>query len=124
MGVSIMTVRALRDSGHSAVHLRELGRQTLPDDEILALAVQQSQTVLTFDLDFGDLLAASGRQTPSVILFRMRNQTPQSLTPRLLEILRECTYALEAGALILVEDYGYRVRRLPILNRPNSPPPR
>ncbi len=114
MGVSITTVRALRQHGENAVHLRELGLQTLPDEQILARAINEHQIVLTFDLDFGDLLAASGDKTPSVILFRMRNHTPAVITPRLLEILGGCAGALEAGALIVVEDRGYRVRRLPI----------
>lgn len=70
MGVSMTTVRALRERGENAVHLREEGLQTLPDDEILTKAIDEHRIVLTFDLDFGDLLAASGAQTPSVLLFR------------------------------------------------------
>jgi hypothetical protein len=27
-------------------------------------------------LDFGDILAVAGAETPSVIIFRLRNQTP------------------------------------------------
>jgi predicted nuclease of predicted toxin-antitoxin system len=114
MGVSATTVRVLRDRGEDAVHLRELGLQTLPDDQILAKALVENRIVLTFDLDFGDLLAASASETPSVILFRMRNQTPAAVTPRLLEVLETCGDALHYGALIVVEDRRYRVRRLPI----------
>lgn len=114
MGVSITTVRTLREHGHDAVHLRELGLQTLPDDRILAKAIEERRIVLTFDLDFGDLLAASDKQTPSVILFRMRNQTPGAVTPRLFEILSVCADVLKSGALIVVEDRRYRVRVLPI----------
>ena len=51
---------------------------------------------------------------PSVILFRLRNMTPQSVTPRLFEILSVCQDDLESGAIVVVEDAGYRVRRLPI----------
>jgi predicted nuclease of predicted toxin-antitoxin system len=63
----MMTVRALRERGADAVHLRELGLQTLPDGQILAKAAEEDRVVLTFDLDFGDLLAASGARTPSII---------------------------------------------------------
>jgi predicted nuclease of predicted toxin-antitoxin system len=76
MGVSMTTVRALRERGENAVHLREVGLRSLPDDQILTKAIDEDRILLTFDLDFGDLLAASGTKTPSVILFRMRNQTP------------------------------------------------
>jgi predicted nuclease of predicted toxin-antitoxin system len=75
MGFSTTTVQALRGRGDDAVHLRELGLQTLPDDQVLARAFHEQRVVLTFDLDVGDLLAASGAKMSSVILFRMRNQT-------------------------------------------------
>jgi predicted nuclease of predicted toxin-antitoxin system len=114
MGVSGTTVQALRDGGEDAIHLREIGLQRLPDDQILLKARAENRIVLTFDLDFGDLLAASGGNTPSVILFRMRNQTPAAVTPRLLAVLKTCADALSAGAFIVVEDQRYRVRRLPI----------
>jgi predicted nuclease of predicted toxin-antitoxin system len=114
MGVSATTVQILRDRGEEAVHLRELALQTLPDEQILAKALIENRIVLTFDLDFGDLLAASAGETPSVILFRMRNQTPRAVTPRLLEVIETCGDALRRGALIVVEDWRYRVRRLPI----------
>jgi predicted nuclease of predicted toxin-antitoxin system len=114
MGVSGTPVQALREGGYDALHLRELGLQKLPNDQILRKARDENRIVLTFDLDFGDLLAASDGDTPSVVLFRMRNQTPGAVTPRLLEILEACTDTLGAGALIVVEDHRYRVRRLPI----------
>jgi len=44
----------------------------LPDAEILQKARSENRIVLTFDLDFGDLLAASGENLPSVIIFRLR----------------------------------------------------
>ena len=33
----------------------------------------QQRIVLTFDLDFGEILAGSGNQIVSVVLFRLRN---------------------------------------------------
>jgi predicted nuclease of predicted toxin-antitoxin system len=114
MGVSMTTVRAVRERGHDAVHLREQALQKLPDDEILRKAVNESRIILTFDLDFGDLIAASGGRTPSTILFRMRNQTPVAVTPRLLEVIETCEEALASGALIVVEDHRYRLRSIPI----------
>jgi predicted nuclease of predicted toxin-antitoxin system len=74
MGVSMTTVYAPRAAGEEAVHLRDEGLQRLPDDEILHKANREQRVVLTFDLDFGELLAAGGRMTPSVVLFRMRNR--------------------------------------------------
>lgn len=55
MGVSMSTVRSLRERGHNAVHLREEALHKLPDEKILEKARQEGRIVLTFDLDFGDL---------------------------------------------------------------------
>jgi predicted nuclease of predicted toxin-antitoxin system len=86
----------------------------LPDEQILAKAVQERRVILTFDLDFGELLAVSGSVVPSVILFRMRNQTPAQVNPRLSRVLEACRAELESGAIIAVEGEGFRLRRLPI----------
>jgi predicted nuclease of predicted toxin-antitoxin system len=78
------------------------------------MARDENRIVLTFDLDFGDLLAAGSHHLPSVILFRLRDQTPRSVNPRLLALLLEREEDLLAGALVIVEDNRYRLRRLPI----------
>jgi predicted nuclease of predicted toxin-antitoxin system len=70
MGVSMTTVAALRQAGHDVVHLREEDLLTLPDNQILEKAKREQSVILTFDLDFGELLALGGNTAPSVILFR------------------------------------------------------
>jgi hypothetical protein len=57
---------------------------------------------------------ASGGKVPSVILFRMRNQTPTMVTPRLFKALEMYREPLLTGAIVIVEDAAYRLRRLPI----------
>jgi predicted nuclease of predicted toxin-antitoxin system len=59
-------------------------------------------------------LVTTLQSLPSVIIFRMRNQTPSSVIPRLLETLSHCGAELSAGAIVIVEDYRYRLRQLPI----------
>jgi len=107
-------VASLREAGHDAVHLRDQGLLKMEDSDVLDKARSESRTVLTLDLDFGDLLAASREKLPSVIIFRLRNQTPAFVRPRLFEILSECETDLNAGAVVVVEEARYRVRRLPI----------
>jgi predicted nuclease of predicted toxin-antitoxin system len=60
MGLSLSTVEALRAANHDTVHLRDEGLIRLPDPKIVAKAVAEDRIVLTFDLDFGDILAAPG----------------------------------------------------------------
>jgi len=114
MGISLSTVLTLRNEGHDAVHLREERLHRLSDEEILEKARQEQRIVLTTDLGFGDLLAAGLHRSPSVILFRLHDQTPASVTPRLRSVLAEQSRQLQAGACVVVEDTRYRLRRLPI----------
>jgi predicted nuclease of predicted toxin-antitoxin system len=114
MGVSLTTVAALRAANHDAVHLRDEGLIRPPDPMIAAKALAEGRTVLTFDLDFGDILAIARSQAPSVVIFRLRNQTPAAVNPRLFRVIGDCAADLASGAIVIVEDDGFRVRRLPI----------
>jgi predicted nuclease of predicted toxin-antitoxin system len=77
MGVSMTTVRALREVGHDAKHLREGGLMRMADPDIVAKARTEGRVVLTFDLDFGEIMPASGNEHPSVILFRLEPNAPR-----------------------------------------------
>jgi predicted nuclease of predicted toxin-antitoxin system len=83
VGVSVSTLKALREAGYDSVHLREQNLHRLPDQAILLKAIEERRIVITFDLDFGDLLATRGGRRPSVIIFRLNNQTPSNVTKRL-----------------------------------------
>ena len=65
MGVSLRVVEWLRSSGHDAIHLRDEGLQKLPNGEIFRKAIREQRVVLTFDLDFGEIVAAGGEQVAS-----------------------------------------------------------
>lgn len=114
MGVSFSTVQVLRTDGHDAVHLQEEGLIRLADADILEKARGEQRVILTFDLDFGDLLATGAVSFPSVIIFRLRDGTPASVTAHLRHVLRQHHRELDKGAIIIVEDARLRVRRLPL----------
>jgi predicted nuclease of predicted toxin-antitoxin system len=101
--------------GYNAIHLQEEGLERLPDSAILEKARQEGRIILTCDLDFGELLAASNQALPSVIIFRrLPNYTPAYITSRLLDALSEYSQELAAGAILTIEETRYRLRRLPI----------
>jgi predicted nuclease of predicted toxin-antitoxin system len=84
------------------------------DTAIVAKAKEEDSIVLTCDLDFGDIMAASGERYPSVILFRLEDETPSNINRRLSQVLKESSSALEEGAVVIVETTRHRVRFLPI----------
>ena len=113
-GISPRTVEFLKQLGHEAIHVRTLGLQRAADSELVARARADLSVILTFDLDFGEVLALGVLDKPSVIIFRLADERPDSVNQRLSIVLAERVKALESGALILVEDARYRVRKLPI----------
>lgn len=114
MGLARSTVSWLRGQGHEAKHLRDEGLQRIPDEEIFAKATREQSIILTFDLDFSDIVAAAGQALPSVIIFRLQDQKPENVNRRLQVILKETVMDLGQGAIISVDETRYRVRRLPI----------
>jgi predicted nuclease of predicted toxin-antitoxin system len=114
MGISQKVVRTLRESGYDIKHLRDEGLQRLRDPQIIEKAKRENRVILTFDLDFGDLLAVSGDCLPSTIVFRLQNTNSTFVNTRLLLVLCEGEADLEAGAIVIVDDTRYRLRRLPI----------
>ncbi len=122
MGVDIRVVRWLRQNGHDAKHLRDEGLHRIPNGEIFAKAIYEDRVILTFDLDFGEIVALSGRQKASVILFRLHNTRAAHVIDRLTAVLSSATGALQEGAVIVVEDSRHRVRYLPLGKTKDSRP--
>jgi predicted nuclease of predicted toxin-antitoxin system len=114
MGVSPRLVEWLRSIGHHALHLSEEGLQRLPDEAILRKAASERRVLLTFDLDFGEIVALAGRDAKvSVVVFRLRNTRTAHVIDRLNHVLATSGGALESGAVIVVEEHRHRVRRVP-----------
>ena len=114
MNLSSETAAWLCAQGHDAAHLRELGLQDLDDEAVLAKAVAEKRAVLTFDLDFADIVAAAGEARVGVILLRLRSAQTARVVDRLQAVLPSVAQALEKGAIVIVEDARHRIRRLPI----------
>jgi len=114
MNISLGTVEWFRSQGHEATHARELGLQRAPDEDILITARREHSVLLTMDLDFGYLMAASGGCLPSVILLRLGNETCDAVNRRLAAVLNLRDIDWSNGLFVTVTDTSLRVRRLPL----------
>lgn len=114
MGISQSTVNWLRVKGYDAIHLRDERLHKINDKEIIEKALEENRIILTCDLDFADLMAASAGISPSVIIFRLENEKPENVDRRLEQVLDDSLGMLEKGAIISVEETRHRVRLLPI----------
>lgn len=65
------------------------------DVAIVQRAREEQRIILTFDLDFGEILALGKGDAPSVIIFRLSNETSAAVNGRLKIVLSERRLALE-----------------------------
>jgi predicted nuclease of predicted toxin-antitoxin system len=114
MGISPRSAVFLRNLGHDAVHLHDVRLDRLSDASILIKALDEGRVILTHDLDFGDLMAASEARLPSVIIFRLRNMSADHVNRYLEIILANYQERLVAGVVMSVTEREIRTRSLPI----------
>ena len=114
MGISQEVVIWLREQGHEATHLRDEGLQRLKNGVIFIKAIHETRIILTWDLDFTEIVALSGRTQVSAVVFRLINTRSVHVIERLKRVLLESAQDLEEGAIISVEEGRHRVRLLPL----------
>lgn len=107
-------VRELVKLGYKAEHWLDVGERAAPDITIMRRARATKAIVLTCDLDFGDILAASGSNTPSVLQLRPGYMRPELLMSRVLAAIKQNRNLLEEGALLTIDFKKSRARALPL----------
>ncbi len=75
-----------------------------------------AHVVLTHDLDFGAILAATQGEKPSVVQIRSDNVSPDAIGSTVLAALRQMTVESETGAPLTVDPIRTRIRLLPFRN--------
>ncbi len=83
----------------------------------MAYAKTNDLVVLTHDLDFGAILAATQGEKPSVLQIRAEDTSPDAIGTQVLAALQQLASELEEGALVTVEPTRSRVRLLPFRRR-------
>ncbi|HEY0947770.1 MAG TPA: DUF5615 family PIN-like protein [Opitutaceae bacterium] len=121
MNLSPRWIGVLDDAGFEAVHWTSLGEKNAPDSEIMAYAKAADYVVLTHDLDFGAILAATHGEKPSVVQIRAEDVSPDAIGEQIIVALRQMTSELEEGALLTVDPDRTRMRLLPLQTRGDKP---
>ena len=117
MNLSPRWVSILGDAGFEATHWSTLGRSNASDTEIMAFAKANDYVVLTHDLDFGAILAATHGDKPSVVQIRSEDVSPDVIGKSIIVALRQMTAELEEGALVTLDPNRPRLRVLPLSSR-------
>ncbi len=106
--------RRLAGAGHQCRHAGDVGLSRAGDREIVEVAREAGEAILTHDLDYGNLLAFSGAPGPSVVTFRLRKARAAALAAALIAAWEQVGEPIEGGAIVVIGDATVRVRRLPM----------
>ena len=104
----------LRENKFQADHWSTIGHAGAPDSEIMEYALSQNYIVLTHDLDFSAILAASNERGPSVVQIRSADISPATIGRKVVAALRQMEEELKAGALLTIDPGRTRLRLLPL----------
>ena len=114
MNLSPRWVERLAGHGFEAVHWSTIGAATAPDVEILAWANEHGFVVVTNDLDFSAILAASAQATPSVVQIRTQDLLSDEVVSTVVHAIESHRDHIQRGALLSIDEAATRVRMLPL----------
>src|SRR5215470_14472912 len=114
MNLSPEWARFLADAGFEAVHWSRVGSKSATDNELMQWAVENDYIVLTSDLDFGAILAATHGIKPSVVQVRGDLLSPRAVGSAVVRAIHQAHQELLDGALISIDAAHARLRILPL----------
>ena len=114
MNVPPVWAESFERAGFDAVHWSAVGSAKASDVEIMAWAASAGRVVVTHDLDFGAILAATQAVGPSVVQIRSDDLLENQTVARVLVALNQVAADLIAGALVTVDTARTRIRILPL----------
>ena len=104
----------LDGQGHTSRHISLMGRATAKDTEIIEIAKENEEVIITHDLDYGSLLAFSNESKPSVIIFRVHQLSKEICFNLIQANWENIEEVLDNGAIVIIEQENLRIRTLPI----------
>ena len=113
MNLSPQWVEGLMSDGHDCVHWSEIGPPNAPDREMLLWARSNGYVVLTHDLDFGAIIAATKADSPSVLQLRTQDISPGRIGESVVSAFKQFEELLIQGALVSIDQKRARARILP-----------
>ena len=117
MNLSPSWIERLAKHGLEAVHWSTIGAPTAGDREILLWARVNGFVLVTHDLDFSAILAATSEVAPSVVQLRMQDLLSERALMAIVTAANAHARDIELGALMSIDESSARVRILP-LRRP------
>jgi predicted nuclease of predicted toxin-antitoxin system len=105
--------------GHDVVHWSHIGDHRATDVSILSWAREHGRVLVTHDLDFAAILAATEVTGPSVLQIRQQDLLAADVVRLVVNAITTATPALDIGAVVTIQEDRSRIRILP-LDRGNT----
>jgi predicted nuclease of predicted toxin-antitoxin system len=102
-------IRHLHTTGIKAISVKDVGLNGKSDLEILSLAIQKNQVVLTQDADFGKLVYTSEIKFPGIVYLRPGHRSPSFHIQTLNAIMTE-RLDLMSPFILIGENKGNSVK--------------
>lgn len=104
-------VKLLRAAGYDVKAIQEVS-PSIPDIQVLALAVAEARILLTFDSDYGELIYRWQQPAPlAVLYFRQGPYSTAELTTSVIQLLAEPSASVLGQFIILTPQ---TIRRKPL----------
>lgn len=113
-GIPRSTGSRLRDAGHDAIHVGDIGMSAAIDMDIMAYALRKKRIIVTFDADFHSILARQRANQPSVIRIREEGLKSNIIEKLLLHMANRFSAELLNGCLMSYQNQKIRLRKLPV----------
>jgi predicted nuclease of predicted toxin-antitoxin system len=114
MNISPRWTTFLAGAGIQSEHWSAIGAPAASDSEIMAYAKANGHVVLTHDLDFSAILAATHGEKPSVVQIRADDVSMEAIGNQITSALLQMASELEQGALLTIDPKRTRLRLLPL----------
>ena len=105
------TLRVLRELGHDALPVAQIGLSGAGDEDLLVEARVQTRIFVTRDRDFGGLIFVK-RFGTGVLYLRILPSTQESVHSELTRVLKKYSEEKLHRAFVVIEAGGHRFRKL------------
>lgn len=111
--ISWQTAKFLESLGYKAKTVAQFGLTRANDQDISNFAAKKRITIITLDLDFGEIYYFSGKIQSGTIVLKLKNQTVESVNNHLEYLLRSKILKAEdlKKSLIIFDGKKIRIKR-------------
>jgi predicted nuclease of predicted toxin-antitoxin system len=120
MNLAVRWASMLSARGIEAIHWSSVGKASAPDDLIMAHAKDNGYAILTKDLDFSAILAATHSDKPSVIQIRAVDSRPEKILEPVCLAINRFSTDIERGAILTLDMQTTRIHILPFIVPPKE----